>query len=303
MWNGDLPIGDWSYDGRKHYVDSYRDRIELVIEAAFETFDAEKISTVFSSQKAGVEQIITRFLVPDLDPEKLPCRDIRLFSEIGFWIEHKTRGRVSSRTKTHGRHELTEQVGRESFEVEVENALDQLAHGLRRLNSHVASDLVYYWLLANKKLLDEIGCLEKWYEIAQEPEQKGSATKATRYKADACFRYLYLFFEMGKRIDDREAACSYERKYLVKGENKPQYTSPGVEEHSEKAKVRRVIRKIIDQFLSIKPKLTPLQQCLYKAMAKKSLVDLYEFEEVYREEYRNKITLLKLYKSSEESVA
>ena len=301
-WDMNASIKDWSHSGRQKFVEENRGIIELIVSEALESFDGKKVSSVFGTQENAIEEIIARFLVPELNPKKLPCKDIKLFSYIGFWIAHKTGGKVSS--GVHKINNLPLVLGESSplDEFNFDEELKKIAFILKQLNQLVAPDLINYWLKANKKLLDNISLRHNLIPKETQLNSKGSNAKASRYKADACFRYMYLYLEIAHMLP-REYATLYENKYLVKGRNAPQYTSSGSEQHTAKAKVRKNIRLIIDKFVELAPDTNQVEQKLLNKVARKTLLDLYEIESDFKEEYGQKLTMLKVHKTSQESQA
>lgn len=286
-----LPIEDWSLEGRQQYIKENRDRVVLVIERALEVFDDEKvISKVFRSEEKAVEDIIKRFLVPDLNPEKVPAQDLTLFTEIKFWIKHKTNGRAFSKST---RYSYEGQESEGGMCIDMECFVDSIARTLKVFNDCVASDLIWCWLQGNKKLLNSLIPSEILEEYNQGLKSNGSPAKLTRYKADACFRFLYVYLRMRRFFAGDKTVELYERKYLTKGDNKPQYTFSGYEGHIEKQKIRRFIMAIIDQFLLIQPDASRLDRCLFSTMAKKTLIEHYEINGQQGLDYKEKISKLR----------
>lgn len=276
MRDDTLPITDWSEIGRQKYVDVNRQAIELIIERALEDFDEKNISITFGNQTNTVGNIIDLFLLSHFSVEKLPTaipKDITLFSQLSFWIKYKTAGKVSGSFK----QSLVEAKNEQSMDIELgmDSQVQNLARNLQRLSHHIAPDLIGYWLDANKKLLNELsesGDISRNFEI----ENDVSAAQKSRYKADASFRYLYFFFDIAEDINNVEL---YEKKYFVKGLNRPQYVAAQSETHHAKHQVRLTIKQIINRFHAIyaeTPDHDVLTRALFKGIAKKALLDVYE---------------------------
>ncbi|MCQ8848216.1 hypothetical protein NQT74_06465 [Alteromonas stellipolaris] len=276
MRDDTLPITDWSEVGRREYVDINRQAIELIIEQALEDFDEINISITFGNQTNAVVNIIDLFLLSHFSVEKLPTaipKDITLFSQLSFWIKYKTAGKVSGSSK----QSVVEPNNEQSMHIEagMDSQVQKLARNLRKLNHHIAPDLIGYWLDANKKLLKELsgtGDFPRDFEI----ENDVSDPQKSRYKADASFRYLYFFLNIVEHIDNVEL---YEKKYFVKGLNRPQYVAAQSETHHAKYQVRLTIKQIINRFHAIyaeTPDHDVLTRALFKGIAKKALLDVYE---------------------------
>ncbi|MDO6505542.1 hypothetical protein Q4506_00640 [Colwellia sp. 4_MG-2023] len=273
----DLPISDASQEGRKNYIESNRFAVEYVIAEALEVFQKEDvISKVFRSQDKAIEKIIEMFLSPHFSLNSTPYKDIRLFSQLNFWVNYKTRGRfnVSSSNRVES-NSMKEHVKPEN---EVASYYKEITKILPEFNRRVAADVIKYWFKANKKLLNELlpsestGMSTNIFEV----ENKVSDSQDSRYKVDAAFRYLFLYFGIDKQI---ETAGHYERKYLTKGENKPQYVSGIRETHQDKHHVRLSIKNIIDQFFEIHKKSDNsdiLSHSLLKVIGRKAVLDVYE---------------------------
>ncbi|APD87082.1 hypothetical protein BM527_13820 [Alteromonas sp. Mex14] len=276
MNDNTLPIEDWSQVGRERYIDKHRLSVELALSEALETFNEEKVSTVFGSQEKAIEKIIELFISPVFLLEKAPYKNIKLFTQLNYWIKFKTAGNVSSLP----RKPSNECFGDTPMHAATNNSLciGKLAELLPKFNQCVAPDVVTYWLKANRKLLTELtsdGKLQSLFDD-NEIEHKVSDSQETRYKVDAAFRYLFLYLKIDKQL---ETPIRYENKYLVKGENKPQYVALRNETHQEKHLVRLSILKIIDKLCDIH-KLTDdkdiLTLSLFKVIAKKAVLDVYE---------------------------
>ena len=293
-----LQITDWSLEGRQRYIKKNRDTVKLVIEYALEEFSGEAaISKAFRSQELASEGIIKRFLVPELDPKKVPSDNIILFSNIEFWIKHKTQGRASTKSYTLTE---TEHIDECDISSELEQHRVLLAKNLLDFNKAVDPDLTGFWMQANKKLIDNLALSAPLNSIFGHSEFDGSPTKFTRYKADACFRFLYVHLKFKNLLSDDSSSGLYERKYFTRGSNKPQYTYDGYEGHVEKDKIRRFIMRIIDLFLEHHPNSSILDQCLFRTMAKKTLIEHYEINGQPRQIYKDKIYKLRSLQSSEE---
>jgi len=295
----DLPIADASQEGRKSYIESNRYAVELVIAEALELFQKEDvISKVFRSQDKAIEKIIEMFLSPHFSLNSLPYKDIKLFSQLNFWVKYKTRGSftVSSSNRVES-NSMKEQAKPESDSASYYKEITQI---LPEFNRRVAADVIKYWFKANKKLLNELSPLASTGMSTNiiEVENKVRDSQNSRYKVDAAFRYLFLYFGIDKRI---ETAGHYERKYLTKGENKPQYVSTIRETHQDKHHVRLSIRNIIDQFFEIHQKSDNsdiISHSLLKVIGRKAVLDVYEIksnkaDKKFIQEYGDKLTSLK----------
>jgi hypothetical protein len=279
MQNKDLPITDWTQTGRQQYVETNRLLIQLVIEQALEDFDAQSTSLIFQSQEKAVKIIINLFggtyFNVDYLPNGIP-KDITLFSQLPFWSNLKTAGKVSSGDRTHNQVQMDDV--QEPIEPEVSKAdlyLQKLAKIINKYNQQVAPDLVGYWLQANKKLLREL-TLPQSALAAAKVENEVSAPQKTRYKVDASFRYLYLFLNIAEHLDTVEL---YQNKYFVKGLNRPQYVAGHSETHRTKLQVRQTIKLIINRFHDIFVEIDDqdfLLRALFKAIAKTAVLDVYE---------------------------
>ncbi|WP_281213273.1 hypothetical protein [Shewanella insulae] len=279
MRDSDLPITDWSKIGRQNYVDENRLVIELVIEQALEDFDEKVISVVFGHQANAVSKIIDLFLLSHFCVEQLPTaipKDITLFSQLSFWVSFKTAGNVNDGGKAYKKayveseHELPD-----SKVADIDRHVQPLARNLKKLSKKVAPDLIGYWLQANKKLLKELA-LSDSFSRDVEIENDVSDPQKTRYRADASFRYLYLFLNIAEHIDTVEV---YENKYFVKGLNRPQYVSGYSETHQTKHQVRQTIKYIINRFYETFSDMDDkdfLTRALFKTIAKTAVLDVYE---------------------------
>lgn len=293
-----LPITDWSHVGRQKYVDKNRQVIELVIEHALENFDEKAISLAFQSQASAVSKIINLFLLSHFSGERLHsgiAKDINLFSQLAFWIRFKSAGSIHVGYVPY-KQALVESVHEQSGskQVDIDFHVQKLARNLSELNQHVAPDLIGYWLQANKKLLNELAVSDDLsWDI--EIENEVSAPQITRYKVDASFRYLYQFLNIKEHINSVEL---YENKYFVKGLNRPQYVAEQSETHQTKHQVRQKIKQIINRFHSIHTQTGDndfLTRALFKAIAKKAVLDVYEINknEPYYSDYAHKLKQLK----------
>ncbi|MBB1318086.1 hypothetical protein H5123_10605 [Shewanella sp. SR43-4] len=293
-----LPITDWSFIGRQKYVDRNRQVIELVIEQALENFDERSISLAFKNQASAVSQIIGLFLLSPFSVDRLPsgiAKDIKLFSQLAFWVRFKTAGNVHTgggvykQVLVESEHELSE-----SKVADIDLHVQKLAKNLKKFNRHVAPDLIGYWLLANKKLLRELSSFEGDSEVV-EIENEVSAPQTTRYKVDASFRYLYLFLNVAEHLESVER---YENKYFVKGLNRPQYVAGQSETHQTKHQVRQTIKQIINRFHEVFTETGDndvLTRSLFKAIAKSAVLDVYEINknDPYYSYYTQKLKQLK----------
>ena len=276
----DLPITDASQEGRKSYIEKNRVVVELVIRQAFDDLHEEIISKVFGSEDKAVSTIIQLFISPIFSLEKVKHKhkNINLFTQLKFWVKYKTAGNVStySRVKADENCSLLDKI---KSPEELYLPLDEISESMELFNKCVAPDVINYWFKANKKLLDElsINASNDLKPVLFEIENSVSPPQETRYKVDAAFRYLFLYLEINKRID---TANNYAKKYLTKGKNKPQYVSVDSETHEDKHHVRLSIIKIIDKFCEIHKNSEPsdvLTYSLLKAISKKSVLDVYEF--------------------------
>lgn len=285
-----FPITDWTLSGREEYISVNRAMIVLVIERAAETLADDTISRVFGSVEKVADEVIKRFLVPDLTSSKLQKHDIRLFGELNFWIKHKTASRASSNTYV--------TVSSESADLEsivdnydqdycAESRLDTIRVSLEKFNYLVAPDVIGYWMMANKKLLDSFLSSED-----QAIKHQGSEAKKTKYKADASFRFCYHFLRLSTKLPEEQAKAAFESKYLVKGPNKPQYVSDNKESHITKHNVRSFIKKVILFYEAHYNDYDEFVHCLIKPMTKKSLLDQYEFDKESIAEYGIKLKSL-----------
>lgn len=279
MLHNTLPITDWSHEGRQEYVDRNRQVIELVIEQALEEFDEKIISLAFHTQDKAVINIINLFLTKHFCSDRLHTKmpkDITLFSQLRFWIKFKTAGKIyiGDRTYKQGQaNHIIEPIPQEKDDIDL--LTKELASNLNKLNQKVAADLIGYWLLANKKLLGELSSSEG-ISSPSEIENDVSGTQKTRYKADASFRYLYLFFNIKEHLNTVDL---YENKYLVKGDNRPQYVARYKESHHDKHQVRQIIKRIINRFNEIYVDTDDknfLIRALFKSIAKNAVLDVYE---------------------------
>ncbi|QHS12695.1 hypothetical protein [Shewanella sp. Arc9-LZ] len=293
-----LPITDWSFIGRQKYVDKNRLVIELVIEQALEDFDEKTISVAFGRQASSVAKIIDLFLLSHFCVDRLPTaipKDIKLFSQLAFWVRYKTAGHVHVGSESRKQALVESEQGlSESKVANIDLDLQVLSKNLKKLNQHVAPDLIGYWLQANKKLLNELPTFEDFSQVV-EIENDVSDTQKTRYKVDASFRYLYLFLNIAEHIDTVER---YENKYFVKGLNRPQYVAGNSETHQTKHQVRQTIKQIINRFHAIFTETGDndvLIRALFKSIAKKAVLDVYEISknEPYYSDYTQKIIQLK----------
>lgn len=299
MNKNNLPIENWSQEGRENYIAQNRDVVELVIQQALESFDEMIISKAFGSQGKAVTKIIELFVSPQFSLERVTDKNILLFTQLKFWARYKSAGNVSthSRVKTDGNCSLVDNIeNNEGLCL----PLDKISETMEFFNACVAPDVIKYWFKANKKLLDELAINENndLKPVLSEIENSVSSPQETRYKADAAFRYLFLYLGIKKHLD---TADNYIKKYLTKGENKPQYVSVGIEPHEDKHHVRLSVIKIIDKFCDIHKGTDVsdvLTLSLLKNIGKKAVLDVYEInsnnlDNKVIEEYNNKLTSFK----------
>lgn len=293
MMNGesDIPITDWTLEGRKMYVESNKDLIEYIVSISLEELCCERVFTVFGSMDKAVDKIIARFLVNEFDEGKAPCKNIGIFKELDFWISHMTGGKVSSRKRY---NEIdTNFLGDVDLGSDHEiNQLNRLSSVLREFSMCVASDVISYWFKANKKVVDGLSLKNDNHDTEVKNLRSGSNT--TKYKADASFRFLYRLLKVSDSFCSDGYRVFFENKYLVRGLNEPQYTAQGIEDHLTKDKVRRYILRVIDHHDSHKNEYSLFDQNLLKSIAKKSLLELYELDkdEEIRAEYSIKLKSL-----------
>ncbi|CAH6870461.1 conserved hypothetical protein [Vibrio chagasii] len=289
-----LPITDWSVEGRKEYFEQNRPCIELVLYEALEVFDERKVSLTFGSQDNAIDRIIGMFMSDSFNHENLPSgipNDIKLFSQIDFWCKLK-----SGKTFSGLQQLIDEEVDIADSQTEVgtfEIDLHKISYCLAIYSGMVAANMIYFWLQANKKLLDELGNIgtpivdDKSIKVAVSP---------SKYKVDSSFRYLCVFLDVEPQIPGFHL---YKSKYLTKGENKPQYTAKKTEKesHLTTSEVRAVVTKTIDYFYRVyceEP--SPLCQVLLKSVAGKSLLDQYKIKSKDYpnfDELRDKLIVLK----------
>ena len=289
-----LPITDWSIEGRKGYIDQNRVCIELILYESLEVFDERRVSLTFGSQDNAKDHIISLFMSDSFNQEKLPTgirRDIQLFSQIDFWCKLKSGKTFSGLPQL-----VDEDVELVDYHSEIttfESDLNKHSHSLTIYSDLVAANMIYFWLQANKKLLDELS------NIVSPFEGDGStcvAESPSKYKVDSSFRYLCVFLNIESQIPGFHL---YKSKYLTKGENKPQYTAKKNEKesHFKTSEIRLVVTTIIDYFYKLHyEEPTPLCQVLLRSVGGKSLLDLYKIKpENYPnfDELRHKLTSLK----------
>lgn len=289
-----LPITDWSVEGRKHYLELNRPCIELVLYEALEVFDERKISLTFGSQASAIERIIDMFSSDSFEAEKLPNgipRNIKLFSQLDYWCKLKS-GKVFSGLQ-HLVSDEVDIVDCQSDSGAFDADLNKLSSCLCIYSQLVAANMIYFWLQANKKLLDEIGQVDSPFESVKEGDIEKNST---RYKVDSSFRYLCVFLDVESHIPSFNL---YKSKYLTIGENKPQYTAKknGREAHHTTSEIRIVVTKIIDHFYRVySEEPSPLCLVLLKSVGGKSLLDQYKIKnDDYTdiEELRDKLTALR----------
>ncbi|PKF77549.1 hypothetical protein CW749_20890 [Vibrio sp. vnigr-6D03] len=287
-------INDWSVEGRKQYLEEHRITIEVILSNALEEFYGPKLSSVFGCQDKAKDKILDMFVSERLDKKELlkrsiPC-NLGLFNQIDFWCKYKTGISVKSIQQISLDSNLLGHDGLTGNDIE--HDIEKLSRCLTLFSHSVAPDIVGYWFLANKKLLDElIGFINVDPNVAQ--ELKGSPAKWSKYKADASFRYLCLYLNVDSKVSDFD---KYKRKYLTRGKNEPQYVADGTESHLEKFEVRKSVAKIIDYFHRVNSDAPPvLCQKLLKSAAKKSLLAQYEINDefVHYEKLKNQLSALK----------
>lgn len=297
MEDNNHPITDWSETGRIKYIQDNEFLVELIISQACDLFGEQEISHYFKEQDKVVDWIINQFKSSQFNYEKLPKglpKDINLFSELNFWFKYKTgKSKISAAPLVELKDEHIENAIQQS---DFESDIDILVKHLEQFNELVASDIITYWLMANKKLLDELS-----FKSDSADEVSTSNSQKTRYKADAAFRYLYFFLGFKENLG---AFSDYEEKYLVKGDNSPQYVAGGSETHQSKHKVRLTIKKIIKKFYDIHIETedsSSLIRSLFKGIAKTSVLDVYEINknDPDRSKYEKLLKSLKSKPSSE----
>jgi len=262
-----------------------------------ETFTEDIISKTFGSQEKAVTKIIELFVSPRFSLERVRYKNIHLFTQLKFWVSLKTAGNVKTYSNV-----ITNETGNHQDNIKRTNELnlEEISNSLEVFNKCVAADVIKYWFKANKKLLDELAFNESRHLESgfSDIENSVSNSQEPRYKVDAAFRYLFLYFGIDKQLD---TANKYVNKYLTKGENKPQYVSVGSETHQDKHHVRISIIKIIDKFCEIHKSSDAsdaLTYSLLKAIAIKAVMDVYEINskntaKKFIEEYTDKLKSFK----------
>ncbi|TWX68540.1 hypothetical protein ESZ36_08580 [Colwellia demingiae] len=271
-----LPIEDWSQEGREKYIKKNRISVELTLAQSLEYFKEDVITDAFGSQEKAVVKIIELFVSSRFSLEKVMYKDLKLFTQLKFWVNFKTAGNVTTSSKI-----VSSEACKHNQEKVMNTdllCLEKMSNVLPKFNQRVAADVITYWLKANKKLLNELASKEAidWMSVFSEIENSVSNTQETRYKVDAAFRFLFLYLGVDKQKD---IAIFYEKKYLTKGNNKPQYVSMDRETHKNKHLVRLTIKKIIDSFSQIHKTSDDsdiLTLSLLKVIAKKAVLDVYE---------------------------
>ncbi|MGL4475768.1 MAG: hypothetical protein ACRCT7_15130, partial [Shewanella sp.] len=239
----------------------------------------DQITIAFGYQDTAADKIIDLFLRSQFCVSQLPTaipKDITLFSQLAFWVRYKTAGKVSVGNGAY-KQSLVDNIHEQSMPIEVgmDSHVPKLARNLKKLNQHVAPDLIGYWLQANKKLLNELAVSNN-FSWLDEIENEVSAPQTTRYKVDASFRYLYQFLNIAEHLD---TVALYENKYFVKGLNRPQYVAEQSETHQTKHQVRQTIKHIINRFHKAFSDVDDkdfLTRALFKTIAKKAVLDVYE---------------------------
>jgi hypothetical protein len=289
MINTDIPIiSDWSVSGRRKYLEKNQVIIDLVIKTALEELEDSSVSKVFGSIDKAVEDIKKRFLDEYLDAEKCPNRDLNLFSNINFWMQYKTRGNFSTNSRSIG---LMPGEVVAPDEGSLECVIERISTTLKEFNKCVAPDMIGYWLKANKKFIDEVSL---GIELDNEAQFLGSGGKHTKYKADASFRFFYVYLGTDRKVDDFRSE-DFKSKYLARGDNKPQYTSNGYEDHATTDRVRKHIVKVIDFYSCHVEDFGKIELALMKPFAKKSLLDLYKIKNSgYAERLKNLTSIKEL---------
>ncbi|MCE3220935.1 hypothetical protein G5C64_19160 [Vibrio diabolicus] len=289
-----LPITDWSVEGRRKYLEQNRMIVELILYESLEVFDERRVSLTFKSQDDAKDYIISMFLSDSFNYGKLPRgipHDIKLFSQIDFWCKLKSGKSFSGVQRLIG--EEVELIDGQSEASTFEVDLIKLSHCLAIYSDLVAANMVYFWLQANKKLLDELGNVVHPLKYDNSVYVEKSPT---RYKVDSSFRYLCVFLDIESHIPGFHL---YRGKYLTKGENKPQYTAKNNEResHHTTSEVRSVVTKIIDYFYRVhSDEPSPLCLALFKSVGSKTLLDQYKIKSgdcTDIEELRDKLTALK----------
>ncbi|TXY09261.1 hypothetical protein [Vibrio mimicus] len=289
-----LPITDWSVEGRKKYLEQNRPCIELVLYEALEVFDERKVSLTFGSQDNAKDRIIGMFIADNFNHENLPSGipyDLKLFSQLDFWCKLKS-GKTFSGLPQLPDEEIDIADSQSEF-GNLEIGLHKISYCLAIYSELVAANMIYFWLQANKKLLDELGNVG--LPLVDEKPVK-VAENSSKYKVDSSFRYLCVFLDVESKIPGFHL---YKSKYLTKGENKPQYTAKKTdkESHLTTSEVRSVVIKIIDYFHRVyRDEPSPLCQILLKSVGGKSLLDQYKIKSKDYpnfDELRDKLTALK----------
>ena len=290
---GFLPITDWSIEGRKNYLNRNIVTIEQILSTSLEVFYGPKISSIFGSQEKAKEKILSMFVSEGFDHNKLPSGvscDSRLFSHLDFWCKLKTGRYIAG-----AQHTVVDETvlgGYSTEESNIEHDVEKLSNCLMLYSHFVAPDIVGFWLMANKKLLDELGGVFSPGESVNKVV-KGSPSKQSKYKADASFRYLCLYLNVDSKVSEFH---KYKNKYLTRGENKPQYVADGIETHREKYEARKAIAYLINYFHRVKnDEPSPLCQRLLKVAGRTSLLDLYEIgnDFIHYEKLKNQLLELK----------
>ncbi|MEZ9397161.1 hypothetical protein AB4393_11035 [Vibrio splendidus] len=289
-----LPITDWSVEGRKEYLEQNRPCIELVLYESLERFDGPKLSSVFGSQDNAIDKILGMFLSEGLDQKVvlksgIPC-DLRLFSQLDYWCKFKTGKSIKGAKQIVVEETYIRGYG--ANENDFEHDVEKLSNYLPLYSRSVAPDMVGFWFLANKKLLDELNDIF-YVDAIDGQDLAGSPAKLSKYKADASFRFLCLYLRVDSKVSNFH---QYQRKYLIRGKNKPQYVANGTESHIEKFEVRKSVAQVIDYFHRVNNDgVSALCHKLLKSAGRKSLLDQYEIGRDFAqyEKLKNQLSELK----------
>jgi len=96
MNENNLPIENWSQEGREEYIEKNRLIVELVIQEALENLREDITSKAFGSQEEAVTKIIELFVSPIFSLECVLYKNIKLFTQLKFWVNFKTAGNVAT---------------------------------------------------------------------------------------------------------------------------------------------------------------------------------------------------------------
>ncbi|MFC1234434.1 hypothetical protein [Vibrio sp. F74] len=295
MRDADLsPINDWSVEGRKQYLEDHRVIVEVILSKALEELYGPKLSSVFGRQDKAKNKILNMFVSESFDHKELlkksiPC-NLKLFSQIDFWCKYKTGISIKGAQQVPLDSDLLGNDGLAGNDLE--HDIEKLSNYLPLYSHSVAPDMVGYWLLANKKLLDELSGFI-YVDVNVSQNLKGSPAKKSKYKADASFRYICIYLHLDAKVSGFD---KYLAKYLTRGKNEPQYVSEGGESHTEKHEVRKSITRLIGYLHMVSgDDPTALCQKLLNSAGRKSLLDQYEISRDYPEyeKLKNQLSELK----------